>query len=434
MTSERRLRSDVFLMFATKAIVMVLNIVTSVIVARALGPSGRGSVAAALALTMLLVQFGTLGMTTANTYFVAQDRQARGRIVSNSLAFAFGGGALLMGVGIVLKALAPSVARGLDWTELTLAVVAVPVMLSVLVLRAILLGERRTVAYNATELALSVATTVALFVVLVPLDGGVKAAIALTPASQLVAALVLLAVLREDGFRLPMPDPSFARETLRYAARVYVATLIGFALIRIDMLMVNGYLGARQAGIYSVAVALADGIYLIPTVIATNLFARVAGGLDTNSAAVVFRSVSVLYAGVVGVSVVFASLMVHVVYGSAYADATNLYYWLAPGVFSLGMINILSQYFAGRGFPKAAVVVWFPALAINLVINIIFIPRAGTYIASLASSIAYTFLLILHMELFARDTGGWRSLVPRPAEVVRFVRVAISPTVKERPA
>src|SRR3954454_2645754 len=138
MTTERRLRSDVFLMFGTKAVVMALNVITSAIVARALGPGGRGSVAVALSITMLLVQFGTLGMTTANPYFVAQDRAARGRLVANSLALAVGVGALLIGVGFFLKGVAPTVARGLDWTQVALALAAIPVTLAVQFLRSIL--------------------------------------------------------------------------------------------------------------------------------------------------------------------------------------------------------------------------------------------------------------------------------------------------------
>src|SRR3954452_4126395 len=102
MAGERRLRSDVFLMFGTKALVTVLNIGSSIVVARVLGPSGRGTVAVAIALTMLLVQFGTLGMTSANPYFVAQDADRRGRLVTNSLLLSLGIGVVLVLVGVAL--------------------------------------------------------------------------------------------------------------------------------------------------------------------------------------------------------------------------------------------------------------------------------------------------------------------------------------------
>ena len=43
-------------------------------------------------------------------------------------------------------------------------------------------------------------------------------------------------------------------------------------------------------------------------------------------------------------------------------------YWLAPGVFSLGLVTVLSHHFAGRGFPLQALTVWFIGLAVNLAI------------------------------------------------------------------
>ena len=81
----KRLRTDVLLMLGAKGAAMVLNVVSTVIIARALGVEGRGAVAVAFSLTLLLVQLGTFGMVTANPYFAARDAAARSRIVANSL-------------------------------------------------------------------------------------------------------------------------------------------------------------------------------------------------------------------------------------------------------------------------------------------------------------------------------------------------------------
>src|SRR5881397_471759 len=97
--------------------------------------------------------------------------------------------------------------------------------------------------------------------------------------SQFAAGGLWLALLMRGGARLDRMDSVLMWRMLRYAFRAYLATLTAFLVIRIDILMVNGLLGARDAGLYSVAVALGDGLYIIPAVIAVNLFARVARGL-----------------------------------------------------------------------------------------------------------------------------------------------------------
>jgi O-antigen/teichoic acid export membrane protein len=428
---ERRLRSDVFLMFGSKGFVTLLNVASSIVVARALGPSGRGTVAVAFALTLVLVQLGTLGLASANPYLTAQNPEVKGRLITNSLLLAIGIGVALVAVGALLKVFVPSVVKGLSWTETMLGISAIPAMLATLFLQSVLLGEARMVAYNAGEIALAALLFAAQFLVLVVFDGGVTGALAVTLVMQVLAVLVWLEVLTRGRRRLDPPDRSLVWETLRYAFRIYVSTLVAFLVIRVDMLMVNGFLGAADAGQYSVAVALADGMYIIPTVIATNLFTRVARGLDGDSSAQVFRSVAVLYAGLCLISIALAGIAVRLLYGVAFSDATSLYYWLGPGVFCLGMITILSQHFAGRGFPLEAALVWIPGLVVNVLLNVIFLKREGVYIAALTSSIAYFVILLLHMRVFAKEQGGWAVMRPNLGEVVRFVRVALGRTAPE---
>ena len=427
--TERRLRSDVFLMLACKVGVLLLNIAGTVVVARYLGPSGRGTVAVAFNLTLILVQIGTLGLLTANPYFAAKDPAALGRIVSNSLWLAAGLGSLLFLVGVLLKVLVPDAVAGLGWTELIVALVGIPAALATQFFQSILLGEARTLAYNLVELTLGVVTLAALVIGFAVFDMGVLGAISLMTAGYVVGVFVYLGFLLRHAPQFTRPSFPLIREMLGYAFRIYVATLVSFLVIRIDLLLVNSYLGPDQAGTYSVAAALGQGLYLLPTVVGLNLFARVARGSGgAEMSAQVFRSISVLYGLLCLITVPFAGPAIRFLYGEEFASSTELYYWLLPGIFSLGMLTILSHHFAGRGFPLSAMLVWFVGLAVNLAINVAFLPGHGTYVASLASSVAYTLLLVLHMQLFAREVGGYGALRPRLGETVRFTRTALGRT------
>jgi O-antigen/teichoic acid export membrane protein len=423
--APRRLRTDVFLTIGGKVVVLLMNVVATAVVARALGPSGRGLLAVAFALTMTLVQLGSFGFSTANPYFAAKDPASRALIVANSLWISAALGTMLILTGIGLKLWAPSVVAGLNWLELLLALSGVPAALATLFLQSILVGEGRMVAYNALEVVLSILPVVALVVGFVVFDVGLTGALGIMVAGYWLAAAAYLAMLMHHRPPLRHPDFELFREMARYGFRIYVATLLAFLVIRVDMLMVNSYLGADEAGMYSVAVALVEGMYLIPTVIALNLFARIARGAPGEMSAEVFRSVAVLYALMCLVSVPLAGPGIRILFGAPFEPAVELYYWIVPGAFSLGMLTILSHHFAGRGFPLEAMLVWFVGLGVNLAINIALLPSHGTYIASLSSSIAYAILLFLHMRMFARQSGGYDALRPRTREVIRFVRVAL---------
>jgi SAM-dependent methyltransferase/O-antigen/teichoic acid export membrane protein len=412
-------------MLTTKGFVLILNVAGSVMVARFLGPTGRGAVAVAFSLTMLLAQLGSLGFTTANPYFTASEPQERPQIVANSLWLVAILGSALMAVGFVLRLVAPATVQGLDTLQLFIVLLGVPATLSTLFLHSILLGEGRIRAYNGAELAISMFVPVALLIGFAVFAMGVTGALVLMVAGQLAGTVVYLSLLRSDTPRKFTLDTVLLRRMARYAFRVYAATLAAFMLIRVDLLLVNGYLGTTQAGYYSVAVAMGGVLYMVPTVVATNLFPRIARGGSHEMSAEVFRLVAVLY-GLLCLAVVpIAGVAIHILYGSAFAPASSLFYWLLPGIFSLGMLNILAQHFAGRGFPTAAILVWIPGVGLDVALNMAFLKQNGTYIASLASTVSYTLILLLHMRMFAREAGGYRVLVPHPAEVARSLKNAL---------
>jgi O-antigen/teichoic acid export membrane protein len=418
-----RLRTDVFLTFGGKAATLLLGLATTVVIARELGPSGQGLFAVAYSLTLLLVQFGGLGLTTANPYFVARDRTAVPRVVANSLWLAAGLGALLVGIGLALKLVFPDAVEGLGWTPLLVTLAGVPPALAALFLQSVLLGEGRMFAYNGIDVAQAALTLGALVVGLAFFDVRLTGALAVLSAARYAGTAAYLAALRTP---LRLPDGALVRRMLAYGFRVYLALLVSFLVIRLDLLLVNGYLGSTEAGLYSVAATLADGMFVLPLVVGLNLFPRVARSGEHQETAEVFRSVAVLYGLLCLLTVPLAEPAIRLFFGADFAGAADLYYWLLPGIFSLGMLTILSQHFAGRGFPPQAVGIWFVGLALNIAINLAFLPGRGAWVASLASSIAYAVLLALHMWLFAREAGGFGAMRPRLGEVVRFVRVALT--------
>jgi hypothetical protein len=80
--------------YATRIAGIAVGFVTSVIVARLLGPEGRGQFAIAVALSAIGVQFGNLGLATSNTYFVSKDRGLLAVLLGNTFLVALGLGAV----------------------------------------------------------------------------------------------------------------------------------------------------------------------------------------------------------------------------------------------------------------------------------------------------------------------------------------------------
>src|SRR5215510_839414 len=80
---------------ATRLLMVFNSVVAGVIVARWLGADGVGQLAVINVAVATIVQLGSFGLPSSNTYFIAQD-QARFRAAAiNSLIFALGTGAIL---------------------------------------------------------------------------------------------------------------------------------------------------------------------------------------------------------------------------------------------------------------------------------------------------------------------------------------------------
>jgi len=427
--AERGLRDDVLLMLGAKLCVLVFGAATTVIVARSLGPAGRGSLASTYALMTLLAQLATFGIASANPYFAAREPHMRARIAGNSLWLAGVLGPVMAAVGIAVKIAAPGALADISWPELSVGMFAVPVMLSSLFLQSILLAEGRTVLYNGVEVSAALLTVLLLLTVLPLAGGGVLLALSLMVGPQVAALLVYMFAMRRHGRLLRPLDGALARRMIGYGARAYVVTLLAYLLIRVDLLLVNGIQGARAAGQYSIAVALADALYLLPLSVCVNLFARVArGSADREQSLSVFHLVAVGYLLVCALAAALAGPAITLLFGQAYRPAISLFLWLLPGVYCLGALNVIAYYFAAQGMPRELILVWIPGLAINLVLDITLLPHHGTYVASIASSAAYAIVLVLHLRLFARDLGSWSRLRPTVAGTTSILRLALRRT------
>jgi O-antigen/teichoic acid export membrane protein len=422
MTRRRPLTVDVLLTFGTKVAIVVLNIAATVIVARALGPAGRGAVAVAFSFTLLLIQFGSLGLQSANAYFAARDPAQISRILVNTLWTVVGVGLLLSLAGLGLRWSFPASLRGLEFLEVAAVLIGVPAALANQLFQSILLAEGRMVAYNGVELAMNVAMVAGLAIGLLAFSFEVLGAIVVLVSVNIAGSLVFFALLRQHLPRLGRVDLRLLRSMLKYGLRLYLASLLAYLVVRANVILVNSYLGGVAAGEFSIAIAVWEGIGLLPAVVALNLFPRVAGGDSTGDTGAVFRSLTLVYGLLCVLTIPVAGPGITLLYGEAFSGAVTIYYWMLPGIFCYGMVSVLSYHFAGRGFPLEALLVWVVGVVVNFAIVFPLLARqANVNVAALAASLSYLLILLLHMRMFAAESGGYRSLMPRPRETMHLL-------------
>src|SRR5678815_555414 len=95
--------------FATRLLMIFNSVVAGVIVAWWLGAEGVGQLAVINVAVATIVQIGSFGLPSSNTYFIAQDQSHFRSAAINSLIFALGTGAVLALVLMAIASIKP------DW-------------------------------------------------------------------------------------------------------------------------------------------------------------------------------------------------------------------------------------------------------------------------------------------------------------------------------
>jgi O-antigen/teichoic acid export membrane protein len=409
---RQRMRFDVLVTVGGKSLFVLLGALTTILIARHLGPAGQGLFAVTFNLTLILVQLGSSGLSVATPAMVARDASLTRTIVTNSLLLALSGGALLIGGSLLLKALAPAVLGGLTWTELAITLAALPGALAAMFMQLILQGQGRMVAFGAIDVTQATVTlagvAVAIGVFNVNLLGIL---LAILGARYVVLALALF-LLRHDAIPPVLPQRDLLRRMLAFGARIYAVGLITFLLIRLDLLIVNGILGEHQAGLYSLAGYASEALSVIPSIVAVNMVSRLARHHGASDSARIYRAIFLFYGGLCLLSIPLVTVGLPLVYGSAYEASVELYYWLAPGVFFLGLLSVVSVHYSVRGYPPALIVAWIAGLLLDVALNVSLLRPVGLLIAPLSSTVSYGLVLAVHLGFFRGEVGGWRELVP----------------------
>lgn len=409
--SRRRFSTNVAWTFGARLLMTVNSVAAGVIVARWLGAEGLGALAVINVAVATVVQLGSAGLPSANTYFIAQDeRRFLAPAAMNSLLFAVVGGGVLACALILLAYGQPGLFGNLSPKLIGIAAVSIPFQLLTLVGLNIFLAVGRIDRFNQLDVAGQSLVLVNALVALVLLGTGLWTLISLNTAATILVSLVIAGligkhIVRQEGETAWRPDFSLFKRMMKYGVKFHIATLAGLLIFRLDLLVVNHFSFAAEAGVYSVASQVAMMLMVLPGVIATLLFPRVTAERETSAAFTcrVARHTTFVML-LVCLATVPASFLLPLLYGAAFKDVSAQLLILLPGVFLIGIESVLVQYFNAAGLPLAIPLFWMATLIINLALVFALVPGFGARGAALASTISYTIIFMLVALYFRART------------------------------
>lgn len=407
----QRFSTHVAWTFGTRILMLASGVGASVIVARWLGAEGLGALAVLNVTVAVALQLGSAGLPSANTYFIARDKSSVAAVCANALTFALIAGALLALIVIAASRFYPSLFGNIPVGLVTIAAASIPFQLITLLGLNVFLGLHRIGRFNTLDAAAQSVLLINALVALVIFGGGLRLLVSLnTAASVLVALLIVLMIarlLKEVSDRRFRVDTGLFKRMARYGIKFHIAAVAGLLIIRADLLLVNHFRRASEAGVYAVATQVATMLLVLPGVIGTLIFPRIASAATDAQGEYAVRATrhTAFIMLIVCILAVPATFLLPLIYGPAFADVPVQMLLLLPGVYLLGLEAVLVQHFNSTGLPVAIPIFWLLTLTVNVTLNLIFVPTFGARAAAVISSISYAMMFALVAFYFRLTTG-----------------------------
>lgn len=403
---------QVFVTFLAQGLDLLLRMASVAIVARWLGPEGKGVLVLALLVPGMLGLFLDMGVSVSNVYFAGSRRLDLRRLLGSSIGLGLASTSFgLVLVAVCMRAgLLERLVPGVPVQLLALAMANLPISLLSGYLLAALQGLGRIVTVNIVRLIQGITMLILTILLVVTFGFGLGGAMVAWLLGGLGCLSAALLALRREGVQFkPVWDVKAFGKLLSFGLKGYVGNVLQFFNYRLDMFLVNYFLGPASVGIYSVAVRLGEMLWYLPNAVGFVIFPK-AASTDADKMNIftpkVFRTTLALTAAGALALGALGRPLISFAFSDAFLPSYGPMLLLLPGVVLLGASKVLTNEITGRGYPQYNSINSGVALVLTVILDLILIPRYGISGAALASSISYSFILFVAVGFYVAISGS----------------------------
>ncbi|SEQ75120.1 oligosaccharide flippase family protein [Natrinema salaciae] len=408
---DRSIVSGILSVSASKFIALVVGLLSKPLLARLLGPEQFGEYATVMAVQGIFMIFVSAGISDGVRKYVAEDRHEDGWkatvigfYLRTATVLAIGGAIVLAGVtysGFFATVFEPRFS-----SYFYLLVVLVITAQYWEFARKSLMG----LGLERYSEPLKILYTISFPLVALPLiatgSGVIGAIIGQIVATALAAVGGLLLLHWRDSLRnvFHQPPDTFPRmEMVTFNSLSIALIFLLMSLYHIDILMLQGWIGGDQVGYYKAALEFAEFLWFAPLVLQTvfvhstsELWSQGETERISQLAARATRYTFLLTA-VMSIGIAALAADVIPVYWSYGMEPVGPLLLLLPGSLGFALARPILAISQGKGELRYPIAATGVAAVINLVLNLLLIPRYGMHGAAVATSSGYASMTVFHV-------------------------------------
>lgn len=378
---------------------IAFGMISSIIIARALGPEGKGVFTIFVAIVTIALQFGNFGFHEFNIYITAKRKDLINSIVSNSFFLGISIGICVASiVFFILFFFHGSLFRSTSSPLMYYMVVTIPLLFSILLFQNILLGSGRIFMYNVLQFLNQGIFVFGCIILLFSRSLSLKNLVFLYILTTCISFIsAIFSIYKNLELRI---DKKLIFQGLNFGIKSYSVSILSYFIIRSDIFFINYFKGPVEVGYYSIAVNITDIVYLIPSIVGLLLFPRIAANESLNKIMVSFKMIALFVFPLTLGLAVMGRWIINFLYGTQFLPSYNVLIILLPAIVFYSLSNVFFSYFSGKSYPSFIIILWIIGFVVNSILNIILIPQYGMIGAALSSLVSYGIIFLLHIISF----------------------------------
>ncbi len=418
-------------------LILLVNMLTGVLTARYLGPSGRGEQTAMVSWSQFLAFSMSFGIPSALIYNAKKNPDEAGVLYRVALLIGLGFGIIAMTVGIIVLPY---------WLDSFSSEVVLFAQVSMIGCPLIVVsqinnaafqfrGDYKTFNWQRYLVPLLTLAVIGILILTGSMNPYTTALAYLGPSVPLFIWMTLL-LLRTYKVKMRNTYRNFKR-LFTYGLGSYGNDLLGQFSTYIDQIIIAGLLRPADLGLYAVAVSLSRMVNFFSNSITVVLFPKASELSKDEAISLTFKafriSTTCTLLGALFLMLV-APFVIPLLYGKDFNTALTVFRLLLLEVTISGGTLILAQTFMALGKPKFVSILQGVGLLLVIPLLFLLVPKFGLFGAGVAmlSSAILRFLFIILNIRYNLKVKLPRLLISR--EDIQWMKTTMNSYIRKKPA
>jgi O-antigen/teichoic acid export membrane protein len=232
---------------------------------------------------------------------------------------------------------------------------------------------------------------------------------------NIIALIINILIINKKFFKVNSKkyiSKKLMKKIFIMASPFFVANVLGIIYHRIDILMLALMKGEEIVGYYSAGYKLYEALLFIPASVGTVFFPRLVQLIRDNHINIAVRSSSTIlyYLMIIVIPIcigitIFAKEIVQLFFGNAFVLTSLSLRIIIWGLLIHSFNNILGRIIYAIDQEKFFIKISLASMLVNVILNLILIPKYSLYGASVATIVSFVVSFYLHYYCVSKNVG-----------------------------